>query len=452
MPTDPERDRLTGRVARFARVGVGAAGAAAAIGANALRGGGDLDARNARAVKEALGRLKGPLMKVAQMATTIPDLLPPEFAEELAKLQANAPPMAASFVRRRMAAELGPDWQARFASFDLQPAAAASLGQVHRAVALDGRSLAVKLQYPDMQSAVETDLSQMRTVMAIGRQLFGSVDTREIAEEISARIREELDYAREARSMALYGGFFAGRDDIAAPEPLAELSTGRLLTMTWLEGRGLLDFTESDQATRNRIARLLFEAWWTPLIRLGVIHGDPHLGNYTFAGEPGAEAARLNLLDFGCIRIFPPSFVDGVLKLYRALIAEDHEAQAEAYRIWGFKDVSRELIDTLNIWARFIYGPLLDDRVRTVADGVSPGAYGRREAFQVKQALDKLGPVTVPREFVFMERAAIGLGAAFLRLGAEMNWRQAFEATLEGFSEEALAERQGAALGAVGLV
>ncbi len=452
MPTDPERDRLTGRVARFARVGVGAAGAAAAIGANALRGG-DQDARNARVVKEALGRLKGPLMKVAQMATTVPDLLPPEFAEELAKLQANAPPMAASFVRRRMAAELGPDWQGRFASFDLQPAAAASLGQVHRAVALDGRALAVKLQYPDMQSAVETDLAQMRTVMAIGRQLFGSVDTREIAAEISERIREELDYEREAKSMALYGGFFAGRGDICAPEPLAELSTGRLLTMTWLEGRGLMDFTESDQETRNRIARLLFEAWWTPLIRIGVIHGDPHLGNYTFASDVGAaEAARLNLLDFGCIRIFPPSFVDGVLRLYRALIADDHEAQAEAYRVWGFKGLSRELIDTLNIWARFIYGPLLDDRVRSVADGVSPGAYGRREAFQVKQALDKQGPVTIPREFVFMERAAIGLGAAFLRLGAEMNWRQAFEATLEGFTESALAERQAAALAAVGLV
>ena len=447
MPTDPERDRLTGRVARFASIGAGAAGAAAAIGANALRGGGDLDARNARAVKEALGRLKGPLMKVAQMATTVPDLLPPEFAEELAKLQANAPPMAASFVRRRMAAELGPDWKARFGSFDLTPAAAASLGQVHRATSHDGRALAVKLQYPDMQSAVESDLSQMRTVMALGRQLFGAVDTREIAAEISERIREELDYAREAKSMALYRAFFAGRDEIAAPEPIAELSTGRLLTMTWLEGRGLLDFTGSDQETRNRIARLLFDAWWSPMTRLGVIHGDPHLGNYSFAGE----GAGLNLLDFGCIRIFPPSFVDGVLKLYRALIADDYDAQAEAYRVWGFKDVSRELIDTLNIWARFIYGPLLDDRVRSVADGVSPGAYGRREAFQVKQALDKLGPVTVPREFVFMERAAIGLGSAFLRLGAEMNWRKLFEATLEDFSEAGLAERQAAALGAVGL-
>jgi predicted unusual protein kinase regulating ubiquinone biosynthesis (AarF/ABC1/UbiB family) len=448
MAADPERDRLTGRVARFARVGAGAAGAAAAIGANALLGGGDLDARNARAVKEALGRLKGPLMKVAQMATTVPDLLPPEFAEELANLQANAPPMSAAFVRRRMAAELGPAWATRFASFDLTPAAAASLGQVHRAVGHDGRALAVKLQYPDMQSAVESDLSQLRAVMALGRRLVGAVDTREIVAEISDRIREELDYGREAKAMALYRAFFAGRDDIAAPEPITELSTGRLLTMEWLEGRGLMEFVDTDQTTRDRIARLLFEAWWTPLIQVGVIHGDPHLGNYTFAGD----AARLNLLDFGCIRIFPPSFVTGVLKLYRALIDDDHEAQAEAYRIWGFASLSRELIETLNIWARFIYGPLLEDRVRTVADGISPGAYGRREAFQVKQALDRQGPVTVPREFVFMERAAIGLGAAFLRLGASMNWRQLFEASLEGFSEEGLAARQAQALSAVGLV
>jgi predicted unusual protein kinase regulating ubiquinone biosynthesis (AarF/ABC1/UbiB family) len=447
MPADPERDRLAGRVARFARVGVGVTGAAAAIGANRLIGGGDQDARNARAIKEALGHLKGPLMKIAQMATTVPDLLPPELAQELASLQMNAPPMSAAFVRRRMAAELGPDWQGKFASFELTPAAAASLGQVHRAVGKDGRALAAKLQYPDMQSAVESDLAQMRTVMALGRQLFGAVDTREIAAEISERIREELDYGREAKAMALYGGFFADRDDVGAPEPVPELSSGRLLTMTWLEGRGLMDFTEATPETRNRIARLLFDAWWTPLIKLGVIHGDPHLGNYSFAGD----AARLNLLDFGCIRIFPPSFVDGVLRLYRALIDDDHEAQAEAYRIWGFQSLSRELIETLNIWARFIYGPLLEDRVRSVADGVSAGSYGRREAFQVKQALEKQGPVTIPREFVFMERAAIGLGSAFLRLGAELNWRRHFEATLEGFSADALAARQGAALAAVGL-
>ncbi|MGH7025229.1 MAG: ABC1 kinase family protein [Caulobacteraceae bacterium] len=447
MERDPERDRLSGRVARLARVGAGLSGAAASFGANALFSPGDAEARNARALKEALGRLKGPMMKVAQMFATVPDLLPPQFAAELTELQTNAPAMGPAFVRRRMAAELGPDWRARFADFDLTPAAAASLGQVHRAVALDGRTLAVKLQYPEMQSAIESDLGQLRVLMGLARQMNAALDTREVVVEIGERLREELDYAHEAAAMRLYRAYFAGRDDIAVPAPDAALSTGRLLAMDWLEGQGLFAFKNADLATRNRVARLLFEAWWAPLTHIGVIHGDPHLGNYSFT--PGA--GRLNLLDFGCIRVFPPAFVGGVARLFRALVAGDREGEAAAYRAWGFKDLSDDLMDVLGIWARFIYAPLLDDRVRTVADGVSPGAYGRREAFQVKKALDEKGPVRIPREFVFMDRAAIGLGAAFLHLGAELNWRALFEASLEGFSEEALAERQAQALAAAGL-
>jgi predicted unusual protein kinase regulating ubiquinone biosynthesis (AarF/ABC1/UbiB family) len=447
MDKDPERDRLSGRVARFARVGAGLSGAAAAMGANSLFSGGNLDARNARALKDALGRLKGPLMKVAQIMATIPDLLPAEFAAEFAELQTNAPAMGPSFVRRRMAVELGPDWTARFGSFDLNPAHAASLGQVHRATDLSGAPLAVKLQYPDMQSAVESDLGQLRALLGFQRRLFGSLDTREAVEEIAARLREELDYGREAKAMALYRAFFAARDDIQVPEPRTELSTGRLISMSWLAGEGLLSLKDADQETRDRVAKLLFEGWWTPLTRLGVIHGDPHLGNYSFA----EGASRINLLDFGCIRIFPPAFVGGVVRLFHAISAGDKAGEAEAYRAWGFQDLSQDLIDVLGIWARFIYGPLLDDRVRTVADGVAPGDYGRREAFQVKQALETKGPVTIPREFVFMDRAAIGLGSAFLHLGARHNWRALFEASLEGFSEEALAARQAAALAAAGL-
>ncbi|MBV8593979.1 MAG: AarF/ABC1/UbiB kinase family protein [Caulobacteraceae bacterium] len=446
-PVDPERDRLSGRVARFARVGAGLSGAAASIGANALFSGDDARSRNALALKEALGRLKGPLMKVAQMVATVPDLLPPEFAAQFAELQANAPPMGHGFVRRRMAAELGPDWAGRFESFDLTPAAAASLGQVHRAVGLDGAALAAKLQYPEMKSAVESDLGQLRALLALGRRLFGAIDTREVVDELSDRLREELDYVREARAMDLYRAFFAGRADIAVPAARPELSTGRLLTMDWLDGQGLAAFKTAGQETRDRVAKLLFEAWWTPLTRIGVIHGDPHLGNYSFAGD----AARLNLLDFGCIRIFPPAFVGGVVKLHRAMVAGDREGEAAAYRAWGFTDRSGDLMDVLGIWARFIYGPLLDDRVRTVADGVAPGDYGRREAFQVKRALEARGPLVIPREFVFMDRAAIGLGSAFLHLGARQNWRRLFEASLEGFSETGLAERQAAALAAAGL-
>ena len=446
---DPERNRLTSRMARFAQVGAGLAGAGAAFGANQLMGGDQADARNARALKAALGGLKGPLMKAAQMFATVPDLLPPEFARELAELQTNAPAMGAPFVRRRMAAELGPDWQARFASFDLAAAHAASLGQVHRAIGPDGRALAVKLQYPEMQSAVESDLSQLRGLVALIKRLESSIDPTAMVEEVGDRLREELDYEREARAMRLYANFFEGRADIVTPQPVEALSTRRLLTMTWLDGRGLTAFKDASLEDRNRIAALLFDAWWWPMTQMGVIHGDPHLGNYTFSGE--GEGARLNLLDFGCIRIFPPAFVAGVVRLYRGLASDNRAEQIEAYRSWGFKNLTDDLVDVLNVWARFIYGPLLDDRVRSVADGVAPGEYGRREAFRVRQALKEKGPVAIPREFVFMDRAAIGLGAAFLHLGAELNWRAMFEASLGGFSEDALAGRQAAALAGVGL-
>jgi predicted unusual protein kinase regulating ubiquinone biosynthesis (AarF/ABC1/UbiB family) len=445
---DPERDRLAGRLSRSARVGAGLAGAGLTYGVNSLFGGDEADIRNARALKAALGGLKGPLMKAAQMFATVPDLLPPELATELAELQTNAPSMGGPFVRRRMAAELGPDWRTRFAEFDMDAVAAASLGQVHRAVSLDGQALAVKLQYPEMQSAVESDLGQLRAVFSLYKRLDRSIDPTEIAEEVGERLREELDYEREAKHMALYRNFFADRaDEIAVPEPRPELSTRRLITMGWLEGRGLLTFKDAPIEVRNRIARLLFEAWWAPMTHIGVIHGDPHLGNYTLTPEAG----RLNLLDFGCIRIFPPSFVGGVVRLYRALLADDRQAQAEAYRGWGFTGLNDQLVDVLGVWARFIYGPLLDDRVRSVADGVAPGEYGRREAFRVRQALKEAGPVRIPREFVFMDRAAIGLGAAFLHLGAEQNWQRLFEDSLVGFDEAAVAARQREALMAVGL-
>jgi predicted unusual protein kinase regulating ubiquinone biosynthesis (AarF/ABC1/UbiB family) len=445
---DPERDRLSGRLSRFAKVGAGLSGAAVSYGANRVFGGDEADARNAKALKAALGGLKGPLMKAAQMFATVPDLLPPEFAKELAELQTNAPAMGWPFVRRRMAAELGVDWQGRFAAFEHEAAAAASLGQVHRATTHDGRAIAVKLQYPDMQSAVESDLGQLRALIGLFKRMDGSIDPSEMIVEIGDRLREELDYGREAKMMSVYGNFFAGREDIRTPTPVPELSTGRLLSMTWLDGWGLLAFKDAPQEVRDRIAALLFEAWWSPMTHIGVIHGDPHLGNYSFAGE---GAAHLNLLDFGCIRVFPPKFVAGVVRLYRALSKDDRAEQIEAYRTWGFQGLTDTLVDTLNVWARFIYGPLLDDRVRTVADDVPPGEYGRREAFKVRQALKAVGGITIPREFVFMDRAAIGLGAAFLHLGARHNWRALFEASLEGFSEEAVAERQAKALAAVGL-
>jgi predicted unusual protein kinase regulating ubiquinone biosynthesis (AarF/ABC1/UbiB family) len=442
---DGDENTVGGRVRRYARVGTAVGGLAARLaGARYLGLGLDRD-RHAQDLTAALGGLKGPLMKVAQLMATIPDALPEEYVQELKSLQANAPPMGWPFVRRRMAAELGPDWRSKFASFEHHAAHAASLGQVHRAQSLDGRPLACKLQYPDMASAVEADLAQLGLVFSIYQRSDKAVATDQIHAEISARLREELDYAREARHMALYTAMLAEEPSVRIPEAVAELSTGRLLTMTWLDGRPLMEFREAGAETRNAIARSMFRAWYVPFYGYGVIHGDPHLGNYGIRADNG-----LNLLDFGCVRVFPPSFVRGVIELYKSLRDGDPDLAVHAYETWGFRDLRREVIDVLNIWAEFVYAPLLKDKVARIQEAES-GLYGAKVASRVHRELRRVGGIAPPREFVFMDRAAIGLGSVFMHLKAEINWHRMFHELIDDFDETALAERQSTALAAAGL-
>ena len=447
-PRDKERNRLTARIARTAKVGTNLSGVGISYAANSLFGGEKGDERIAKSLAAALGKSKGPLMKVAQMVSTIPDFLPEEYAEELAQLQQQAPAMGWPFVKRRMRAELGAGWQEKFAEFGKEASHAASLGQVHAATLHDGRKVACKLQYPDMTSAVESDVSQLKTLLGLFKRLDGSIDPSEMVVEITDRLREELDYKREAKHMALYADMLSAKEFVQTPEPVTDLSTDRLLTMTWVEGDKLDTFEDAPQEVRNGIAQNLFWTWWYPMMSFAVIHGDPHLGNY----QVTKEGAGLNLLDFGCVRIFPPKFVAGVVDLYRARLAKDFDASQAAYEAWGFGTLNKDLIEVMNIWADFIFAPLLDDRVRTIADGVAPSAYGRKEAFEVRKQLKEKGPIKMPREFVFMDRAAIGLGAAYIRLGAELNFHKLFEESIDGFTEEAVSNRQAKALAKAGLV
>ncbi len=447
-----ETNRMSARAARYARVGGRVGSVAAKVAGQRLFGLTGNDAQNAADLARALGGLKGPLMKVAQLLSTIPEALPPEYARELAQLQSDAPAMGPAFVKRRMVTELGSDWIARFERFETQAAASASLGQVHRALTRDGLPLACKLQYPDMQSAVEADLNQLKLIFSIHGRMNPAVDTREMFREIADRLREELDYRLEARHIALYGEILADDPLIRVPGVFPELSSQRLLTMQWLEGRRLMSYKEAPLEHRNTIGLALFRAWWHPFSHFGVIHGDPHLGNYTiFSTTPDGPPEGLNLLDYGCIRKFPPAFVQGVVDLYRGLETNDRDRIVAAYESWGFKGLTSELIDAMTIWARFIYGPLLDDRVRAIAEDVAPGEYGRREAFQVHKILKERGPVTIPREFVFMDRAAIGLGGVFLHLGARHNWYRLFNEQIDGFDPQQVAERQCQLFGKVGL-
>jgi predicted unusual protein kinase regulating ubiquinone biosynthesis (AarF/ABC1/UbiB family) len=436
---------FTGRVRRYAQVGTAVGGLAARLAGERYLGITVDRDRHAADLKAALGGIKGPLMKVAQLLATIPDALPDEYVRELIQLQSNAPAMGWPFVRRRMQGELGPDWQSRFKGFEREAARAASLGQVHRAVGLDGVRLACKLQYPDMASAVEADLRQLRLAMGLYERYDRAVSTSEIHAEIAARLREELDYTREAAHMRLYREILKDEEGVAVPRPDDRLSTGRLLTMTWLDGGPILDFAEkAPQEQRNEIALRMFRIWYVPFYYYGVIHGDPHLGNYTVAAENAARRT-VNLLDFGCVRVFPASFVKGVIDLYHALERDDEALAVEAYRSWGFRDLSKEMIAVLNRWARFVYGPLLDDRIRPIQERRGEPE-GPRLVDSVHKDIRRLGGIAPPRAFVFMDRAAIGLGSVFWHLRAEINWHRLFHQLIDDFDEKVLARRQRAAL------
>lgn len=439
--TENTNTQITKRLKRYGQVGGTLAGLVTKLAGERYFGVDIARPEHAETLTRALGNLKGPLMKIGQILATIPNALPPEYAENFRNLQSNAPPMGWSFVRRRMKTELGVNWQSKFQSFSQEPAAAASLGQVHKAITQDGIKTACKLQYPDMASAVDADINQLKLLFSIYKKYDKTIQTDEITAELTARLFEELDYILEAKHTRLYRHMLRDENHVHVPDVIDPLSTDRLLTTTWLVGENILEYKEAPQEQRNTLAMNMFRAWYVPLYHYGVIHGDPHLGNYTVR-----EDVSLNLLDFGCIRVFPPAFIRGVILLYQGLLNNNLEFCVEAYQIWGFKNLSKEQIDILNIWAGFLYAPILEDKIRPIGEITDHGIYGHETARQVYQKLKKTGQVNIPREFIFMDRAALGLGSVFLHLKAEINWHRVFNDLISNFDEKALAARQKEAL------
>lgn len=445
--TSPDQNTALTRLGRYARVGSTMGGLAAKMAGEKFFGLKIARADHAATLTAALGNLRGPLMKVAQLLATIPNALPPEYTQEFQKLQAQAPSMGWPFVKRRMQAELGVDWENNFSEFSRTATNAASLGQVHKATTTAGEVVACKLQYPDMQSAVEADLKQLKLVFNLFESYDKSINATYILQELSDRLYEELDYVREAKQGALYTHMLRDVPQVTVPAIVPTLCGQRLLTTHWLDGQSVLDFKDAPLETRNTLAKNLFYAWYVPFYHYGVIHGDPHLGNYSVRPDLG-----INLLDFGCIRVFPPQFVQGVLDLYKALDTNDKALAAHAFELWGFKNLSHALLDVLLVWARFLYRPLLENKTQIMGQSAEGQVYGRDIALKVHADIKALGGgVTVPREFVFMDRAALGLGSIFIHLQAEVNWYQLFHELAGNFDIKKLEKNQAAALKLVGL-
>lgn len=436
MTETADKNSFAQRARRYANV----TSAVAQIGAKTLASQFVKSSKSDQAVLLArlAGSLKGPLMKIPQLLATVPDFLPAEYAAELLKLQSDAPAMGWPFVRRRMAAELGSEWQTKFKSFNQEASCAASLGQVHKAVLHDGSQVACKLQYSNMEATVEADLAQLKLVAGLFDTFDGALETQGTPyKEIAARIREELDYEREAKNMALYHDMLSNVPCVHVPLPVSELSTKRLLTMSWLDGEKMIEAAETRSLEdRNAIATAMFRLWYTPFYHFGVIHGDPHLGNYTVR-----EDNSINLLDFGCIRVVRPQLLQAVIMLFHAFHQNNKAMEYEAYDLWGFKNVPRETLDVLGLWARFIYAPVLHDDTIPLDESHNT-AKGREIAKKVHHELRRLGGVTIPPEFIMIDRASVGLGSVFLRLRAQVNWYRLFAELTQDFDVEVLAERQ----------
>jgi len=442
---DLESKSIIKQIKRYAQVG-GVVGKLATKLASQKYLGVKLDKnKHAAEIRAALGSIKGPLMKVAQLSATIPDLLPSEYVEELMHLQSNAPPMGWLFVKRRMAAELSLKWQDSFIGFDKEATKAASLGQVHKAIIPNKKIVACKLQYPDMESAVSADLSQLKMIFLIYQSYNKAIKTDEIYKEITERLKEELDYIREKKLMNVFRNIFANSNFVHVPEVIDKLSTKRLLTMTWLEGDSILKYKNKKKGIRNTIAKNMFNAWYKPFYEYGIIHGDPHLGNYTIQ-----KNLSVNLFDFGCMRIFKGKFIQGVIDLYFALQNNNQAKIVHAYEQWGFQNITKKKIEVLNKWAEFIYSPLMEDKIQKIQENDS-GVYGAQVAAEIHSELKKLGGVKPPKEFVFMDRAAVGLGSVFMHLKAEVNWYQIFNSLIENFDEKEMNTKQQKALKLVNL-
>jgi hypothetical protein len=291
----------------------------------------------------------------------------------------------------------------------------------------DGREVALKLQYPDMASALEADLNQLKVVFAVGQRFDPAIRTDEIHAEITARLREELDYRREARHVALYRHMLSDEPGVHVPDVVASHSTDRLLAMDWLDGEKLLDWKVRPQADKDRLAVNMFRAWYVPFYSYGVIHGDPHLGNYTVRPD-----ASVNLMDFGCVRIFPPRFRQGINRAISRPDDRRSRARCRGLRGLGLLRSQPRHDRRAEPVGRLPLRPV-DGRPPAPPDRGHGEGFGRDMAQNVFGELRRMGGVRPPREFVFMDRAAIGLGAVFIHLRASINWHRLFEEPDRGF-------------------
>ena len=422
-----------GRSARVARLGARVGGTYAGTAARKVFASTErrieLDERRrlttAQQVADELGRMKGALMKLGQMASYLDEGLPEPLRLALAQLQSNAPPMSSNLVDSVITAELGAPPEQVFAEWDAEPIAAASIGQVHRAVIIDPdtgveRAVAVKVQYPGVDEAISADLRNADLLGAILRQGFGGLDPTEMVNEIKERLSEELDYRREADNQRRFADFYRGHPRIHIPDVVDHLSTARVLTTDLVDGHTWAELLTWDERERDLAAETIFRFVFRSLYTMHAFNGDPHPGNYLFHGD-----GRVTFLDFGLVKEFSEAEMHTFETMVR-LAAVEHDVP-------GFRAILEEAgmllpdapVDTDEVGEYFshFYEPVSADREMTWTPSYASSI--------VRHTFDRSSPIsqyaTVPRAFVFIQRINLGLYALLGELGARGNYRRLAE-------------------------
>ena len=380
----------------------------------------DLALRSADEVAEELGAMKGVLMKLGQMASYIYEDMPATFRMSMSRLQHRAPPMTAALAASVIEDELGVAPDRLFREWDPLPFAAASIGQVHRAITSDGRAVAVKVQYPGVARSITSDLRNVGLLRRVVGAAFPGLDTRSLVEELGDRLQEEVDYVREAVSQELFATFFDGHPYVQVPHVVPELSTARVLTSDLVSGATFDELLTWGQPEKDLAAEVIYRFVFRSLYRLHAFNGDPHPGNYLFH-----RGGRVTFLDFGLTKRFSDDDLEPLIDAVRFLVFDkDYEGFRAALERAGFLRAGAP-VPTQMVVDRFghFYGTVLRDERMTITSAYASSI--------VRRFFDARGPLApysdVPRAYVVMQRINLGLYAVLGSLNATANWRRLAE-------------------------
>jgi predicted unusual protein kinase regulating ubiquinone biosynthesis (AarF/ABC1/UbiB family) len=376
----------------------------------------DLALQTAEDVAGTLGAMKGVMMKIGQMASYADGGLSPAFRRTLARLQDSVPPMTPQLAAAVVAEELGAPPEQAFARWDPRPIAAASIGQVHRAVTLDGRAVAVKVQYPGIAETITADLRNVALLRRMLRVAAPAQDVDALLSELRERIGEELDYRREAASQRLMAAYFDDHPTIHIPAIISELSTRRVMTSELSDGARFAEVATWPQRERDLAAETIYRFVFRSLYEVGAFNGDPHPGNYLFH-----RGGRVTFLDFGLVRHFTPAELEPLMQMARTICVEhDPEAFRRSLETAGFlrpgaPPSTQEIVEHLAVF----YDTIREPGPRTITSDYASSVV--RRFFDLRSPV--AGYLSIPQPYVILQRINLGLFAVLGELSATADWR-----------------------------